>query len=68
MKAQMCRWLCVVTWLDGVLVRCRVLRGWGRTSGVLLVLLADEPDIEACTEAITLACSGGTYLKMTVAQ
>lgn len=31
---------------------------------MLLVLLADEPDIEAWTEAITFACSGGTYLQM----
>lgn len=37
-----------------------VLRG--RTSGVLLVLLADEPEMEAWTEATTLACSGGTNL------
>lgn len=49
------------TWLDGVLLRCRVLRGC--TSGVLLVLLAEEPETEAWTEAITLACSGGTYLQ-----
>lgn len=34
----------------------------GRTSGVLLVLLFEEPEMEAWTEATTLACSGGTYL------
>lgn len=53
------------------MLRCRVgadspssvLRG--RTSGVLLVLLADEPEIEAWTEATTLACSGGTNLIIT---
>lgn len=35
----------------------------GLTSGVLLVLLADDPDMDAWTEATTFACSGGTYLK-----
>lgn len=39
---------------------CRVLRGW--TSGVLPVLLAEEPDTEAWTVATALAWSGGTYL------
>ena len=35
----------------------------GLTSGVLLVLLLfEEPEMEAWTEATTLACSGGTYL------
>ena len=53
------------------MLRCRVgtpspnkvLRG--RTSGVLLVLLLDEPEMEAWTEATTLAWSGGTYLTTT---
>ena len=35
----------------------------GLTSGVLLVLLAEDPEIDAWTDATTLACSGGTYLK-----
>lgn len=34
----------------------------GRTSGVLLVLLLEDPEMDAWTEATTLACSGGTYL------
>lgn len=34
----------------------------GLTSGVLLVLLFEEPEMEAWTDATTLACSGGTYL------
>lgn len=34
----------------------------GLTSGVLLVLLAEDPDIDAWTDATTFACSGGTYL------
>ncbi|TNN69861.1 hypothetical protein EYF80_019929 [Liparis tanakae] len=38
----------------------RTLRGW--TSGVLPVLLAEEPDTEAWTLATVLAWSGGTYL------
>lgn len=51
-----------LTWRRGVLLSCRVLRGW--TSGVLPVLLAEEPDTEAWTFATTLAWSGGTYLKI----
>ena len=43
-------------------MRCRVLSGW--TSGVLPVLLAEEPDTEAWTVATALAWSGGTYLQM----
>lgn len=39
---------------------CRVFRGW--TSGVLAVLLAEEPDLEAWAMATVLAWSGGTYL------
>ena len=39
---------------------CRVLRGW--TSGVLPVLLAEEPDTPAWTVDTGRACSGGTYL------
>ena len=35
----------------------------GLTSGVLLVLLFEEPEMEAWTDATTLACSGGTYLE-----
>lgn len=35
----------------------------GRTSGVLLVLLLEEPEMEAWTEATARACSGGTYLE-----
>lgn len=35
----------------------------GLTSGVLLVLLFEEPEMEAWTDATTMACSGGTYLK-----
>ena len=35
----------------------------GRTSGVLLVLLLEEPEMEAWTEATALAWSGGTYLR-----
>lgn len=35
----------------------------GLTSGVLLVLLFEEPEMEAWTDATTLACSGGTYLR-----
>ncbi len=58
-----------VTWLGVFLLRCKlgtdspsnVLRG--RTSGVLLVLLADEPEIDAWIDATVLACSGGTYLR-----
>lgn len=34
----------------------------GFTSGVLLVLLAEDPDMDAWTDATTFACSGGTYL------
>lgn len=41
---------------------CRVLRGW--TSGVLPVLLAEEPDTEAWTLPTALAWSGGTYLEI----
>lgn len=37
----------------------RDLRGF--TSGVLLVLLAEDPDMDAWTDATTFACSGGTY-------
>lgn len=59
----------MLTWLGVVLLRCSVgadspssdLRG--RTSGVLLVLLAEDPEMEAWTEATTLACSGGTNLQ-----
>lgn len=40
---------------------CRVFRGW--TSGVLPVLLAEEPDTEAWTLPTALAWSGGTYLE-----
>lgn len=53
--------VCVLTWLGVFLLRCRAgaespSRVFsGRTSGVLFVLLADEPDIEAWTEATTLA-------------
>ena len=39
---------------------CRVLRGW--TSGVLPVLLAEEPDTPVWTVDTGRACSGGTYL------
>jgi hypothetical protein len=42
------------------LLSCRVLRGW--ISGVLAVLLAEEPDLEAWAMATVLAWSGGTYL------
>lgn len=49
-----------VTWRSGVLLSCRVLRGW--TSEVLAVLLAVEPDTEAWTLPTGLAWSGGTYL------
>lgn len=35
----------------------------GLTSGVLLVLLFEEPEMEAWTDATTFACSGGTYLR-----
>lgn len=45
------------TWRSGVLLSCRALRGW--TSGVLPVLLAEDPDTETWT---ALAWSGGTYL------
>lgn len=45
---------------SGVLLSCRVLRGW--TSGVLPVLLAEEPDTEAWTLDTALAWFGGTYL------
>lgn len=51
-----------VTWRSGVLLSCRVLRGW--TSGVLPVLLAEEPDTEAWTLPTALAWSGGTYLSI----
>lgn len=47
----------LVTWRSGVLLSCRALRGW--TSGVLPVLLAEDPDTETWT---ALAWSGGTYL------
>ena len=38
----------------------------GLTSGVLLVLLAEDPDIDAWTDATTFACSGGTYLTINI--
>ena len=59
-----------LTWLGGVfLLRCREgaespsrdLRGL--TSGVLLVLLLEEPEMEAWTGAADFACSGGTCLR-----
>lgn len=37
--------VCVTTWRSGVLLSWRVFRGW--TSGVLPVLLAEEPEMEA---------------------
>lgn len=49
------------TWRRGVLLSCRVLSGW--TSGVLPVLLAEEPDTEAWTLLTARAWSGGTYLE-----
>lgn len=59
----------LLTWLGVPLFKCnagavsprRDLSGL--TSGVLLVLLADDPDIDAWTDATTFACSGGTYLR-----
>lgn len=47
----------LLTWRSGVLLSCRALSGW--TSGVLPVLLAEDPDTETWT---ALAWSGGTYL------
>jgi len=60
--------LLLLTWLGVPLFKCsagaaspkRDLRGF--TSGVLLVLLAEDPDMDAWTDATTFACSGGTYL------
>lgn len=59
----------LLTWLGVPLFKCSVgaespKRDFsGLTSGVLLVLLAEDPEIDAWTDATTLACSGGTYLK-----
>ena len=59
----------IFTWFGGVfLLRCRVGAASprrdlsGLTSGVLLVLLFEDPEMEAWTDATTLAWSGGTYL------
>lgn len=60
--------LSLLTWLGVPLFKCSVgaaspkrdLSGF--TSGVLLVLLAEDPDMDAWTDATTFACSGGTYL------
>lgn len=58
-----------LTWLGVPLFKCRAgaespRRDFsGLTSGVLLALLAEDPEIDAWTDATTLACSGGTYLK-----
>jgi hypothetical protein len=59
----------LLTWLGVPLFKCSAgaespKRDFsGLTSGVLLVLLAEDPEIYAWTDATTLACSGGTYLK-----